>query len=240
MMKKQFHDITIIFSERADGNMAFYAGRGKERALSNRKVFFKKANLSLNTAVFLQQSHSDHIQVVGKGDCGRGVKSHEDALVDTDALITDETGVVLGVQVADCVPVAVWDETTGYIAIVHAGWRGMAKHIVAKTVQQLQVASSEPYNFHAWIGPSAGPCCFELGEEEQKQFSHVRDGKVDLWREAQDQLVSGGLNAENIESENTCTICDDRFFSFRREGENAGRMIAGIVHSKEEYDIKKK
>lgn len=229
MQSKNFHDIKIFLSDVSDGNMAFHIGDEKEKALQNREHLFENVQIDLRKAIFAQQTHSDHIQIVTQKDAGRGTKDHKNAFEDTDAFITSDTGIVLCVQVADCVSVALWDSKKKIIASVHAGWRGMEKKIIKKTVERMIRLGSFGEDIYVWVGPSAGPCCFEVGPEVREKFVHVRGKCVDLWSEAVDQLGEFGIDEKNIQVERKCTICNDRYFSYRRDGENAGRMIMGIA-----------
>jgi YfiH family protein len=89
-----------------------------------------------------------------------------------DALITKEHGVVLALSFADCVPITLYDPVEQVIALVHGGWRGTARGIVAATLEAMnEYAGCQPHNIYAGIGPAIGPCCYEVSETVQQLFS---------------------------------------------------------------------
>ncbi|HYA16912.1 MAG TPA: peptidoglycan editing factor PgeF [Bryobacteraceae bacterium] len=158
--------------------------------------------------------------VLDAGDCGK----------EGDALTSREPGVLVGVRTADCVPILVADPVTRAVAAVHAGWRGTAENIVAAALGKLgERFGVRPENVIAAIGPSIGPCCYEVGPEVAVRFGASGTGKahVDLphWNEV--QLREAGVRT--VWKSGECTFCAaQRFFSFRREREAAGRMVSFI------------
>jgi YfiH family protein len=159
--------------------------------------------------------------------------------VEGDAAVTSIRGALLGVQTADCVPILIADREATCVAAVHAGWRGTAHRIVEKTVQRLvEKYGSQPANLLATIGPHIGVCCYEVGEEV---VSAVQDAAaferkpewskphLNLAVANRHQLLKAGLSAEQIEVSTLCTRCrSDLFFSYRREGDRAGRLLSVI------------
>ena len=133
------------------------------------------------------------------------------------------------VLVADCLPLALAAE--GAVAMLHAGWRGLAGSIVAEGVRALRELGGEG-DVHAAIGPGAGPCCYEVGEEVAEAFAghghEVRHGRsLDLKLIARRELEAAG--AVRVHDTGLCTICADSelFFSHRRDGGLTGRQ-AGV------------
>ncbi|MFR4044865.1 MAG: polyphenol oxidase family protein, partial [Odoribacter splanchnicus] len=124
------------------------------------------------------------------------------------------------------------------------GWRGTAANIVVETVRVMQENfGCDPQRVVAAIGPSIGKCCFEVGEEVARVFQQLFPGnqaivglgkqpgkyQVDLWEANRKELLACGVKNENIEVAGMCSVCHpDLFFSYRREGEKAGRFGAGI------------
>jgi len=167
----------------------------------------------------VKQIHSS-IVLPAKGESSR----------EGDALISNQPGVIVGVRTADCVPILLADPRTRAVASIHAGWRGTAANIVGEAVAALAANwQTRPEDLHAAIGPSIGACCYEVGPEVARQFG--TDGTesvhIDLPRENEKQLLA--LGVRNIWKAEECTFCAaDRFFSFRRERELAGRMISFI------------
>ena len=143
-------------------------------------------------------------------------------LEEADGQATARADVAVMVQVADCLPVAVAGD--GAVAMLHAGWRGLAAGVLEEGVAALrEVGASGP--LAAVIGPGARGCCYEVGDEVRAAFG-LQSRTVDLATVAARRLAAVGV--ERIEDVCCCTICDERFFSYRREGEAAGRQ-AGVA-----------
>jgi YfiH family protein len=120
--------------------------------------------------VTARQFHSRMVRVVERG--GRVLSTPEGkAVLRGDGLMTRESGMLLGVQTADCVPVLIADTLTRAVAAFHAGWRGTLARIVERGVGRMQLEfGSQPNDLVAAIGPAIGPCCFGVGEEVRGQF----------------------------------------------------------------------
>jgi hypothetical protein len=151
-----------------------------------------------------------------------------------DALVTDVTGVLLMVQVADCQPVLLCDPVKRAVAVVHAGWRGSVANVVAATVHTLKERyGTRPRDLVAGIGPSLGPCCGEFIHyrreiPENLWAFRVGDHHFDFWAVTRSQLVAEGLAPQRIETAGWCTRCrTDLFYSYRKEG-TTGRFAAVI------------
>jgi YfiH family protein len=149
-----------------------------------------------------------------------------------DALISDRAGVRVGVKTADCVPILLVDPSIRVVAAIHAGWRGTAENIAAAAVRALAARwNTRPGNVRAAIGPSIGVCCYEVGADVAKQFERwtpVSENRhLDLPAINEIQLRAEGVADIWISGE--CTFCmAERFFSFRREREQARRMMSFI------------
>ena len=161
-----------------------------------------------------------------------------------DALVTDQPGVTVAVRTADCVPVLVYDRRRRAVAAIHAGWRGAVAGIVPKTIQ-LMVSrfAIDATDLRVSIGPSAGPCCYEVdeavlaplrsGRSDWPSLLHDDRGtkaRLDLKALVRRQTAQIGIRPEHITSVNLCTIChSDLFYSYRREGRVNGTMLSGIT-----------
>lgn len=133
---------------------------------------------------------------------------------DGDAIVTDVVGLPIVVATADCVPIVVGG--SGSIAVIHAGWRGIAAGTVTETLDRMRI-DGDPAQ-RAVIGPHIGPCCYEVGEEVSEVVGHRAattwgTPSVDLRSAVTDQLR--GLEIEQIDA---CTHHDERYASFRRDG----------------------
>lgn len=161
---------------------------------------------------------------------------------DTDALVTDKAGVMIGIRTADCVPVLLYDDVRRVVAAVHAGWRGTVGGITHKAVDvMVSDFGCRPTDIHAIIGPSISPEAFEVGNEVVEQFMlagfpddivlrNYPKHHIDLWKANQWLLTEAGVPAEQIEVARLCTYTNtNRFFSARREGIGTGRLVSGIM-----------
>ena len=160
----------------------------------------------------------------------RAVFADEAAGQEGDALVARAPGVVVGMRVADCVPVLVADPVSGDVAAIHAGWRGVVGGVLRAGVGLLGGR-----DLVAAIGPCIGACCFEVGRDVGKRLGFVvrEDGEkeyVDLRAAVRSQLMALGLADASIDDVAGCTRHEgERFHSFRRDGANSGRMLAAIA-----------
>ena len=167
------------------------------------------------------------------------------ATQNADAIVTATSDLAVAVIVADCVPVLLADPVTGACAAVHAGWRGTAMNVVGKALQQMQsLTGARPEDICAVVGPSIGPCCFEVGDDvvagllrclpaRHDLFSPGKRGRphADLWAANRALLESAGVQRDRIDNLNQCTHCQpNRFFSYRRDGSRTGQMMGFVAH----------
>lgn len=180
----------------------------------------------------------------------RAKQVHGDAVVfadagadlgEADACIATRPGVAVGVVTADCVPVLVAAEGRA-VAAVHAGWRGLARGVIPRALEALAQAAPGAA-LTAAIGPAIGPCCYEVDspviDAMRARFGPAAAGaleagrpgyaQLDLVALAREALRSGGVPEASIGAVGACTHCDaERFHSFRRDGERAGRLLSWI------------
>lgn len=172
-------------------------------------------------------------------------------VADGDALVTNLPGLLLEIRTADCLPVLLVDPVRRVVGIAHAGWRGTVSGIAARTVERMVAEfGSQVSDIQAALGPSIGPCCFEVGPEVAVQFqpSAVRRPEHRLLAEAADscltsservtvdlpqanktQLFDAGLAPGAIFQASSCTMCHpQQFHSYRRDRAQSGRLVSGI------------
>ena len=191
--------------------------------------------------VTVHQVHGTEVLILDQRNA-RVPKSSTDAH-GYDAIVTDQPGVLVSVETADCVPILLLDPVRGVSAAVHAGWRGTLGGIVPKTVAVMQNRfGCSLRSIRAAIGPSIGVCCYEVNGAVLAPLKRgcpywaevVEDVKgtkahLDLRGLNRRQLEEVGIAPARIESVNLCTACHpDLFYSYRREGAGTGRMISGI------------
>lgn len=165
------------------------------------------------------------------------VSSPEVSQREADGMVSAHD-LVLGVLSADCVSLLVADDE-GRVAAAHAGWRGTVAGIATEVVAALATLGSDVRRLRAVLGPSIGPCCFEVQQDVASVFAAhdpdaviQRSGRlfVDLWSYNQKLLMRAGLLPMHIAAKPPCTRCDDtRFYSFRRDGAGIGQHLAYIV-----------
>lgn len=163
------------------------------------------------------------------------------ALGEADASVSTRSGVAVGVVTADCVPVLVAAGGSA-VAAVHAGWRGLARGVIPRALEAL-AAAAPGAGVVAAIGPSIGPCCYEVDapviEAMRERFGAAAEGALrpvrpghallDLATLARAALLAAGVPARAIGTVAACTRCDaERFHSFRRDGPRAGRLLSWI------------
>ena len=225
-------------------NLGYHVGDNPEHVLENRKRLALAVGIPLSCFTLAKQIHSGTVAVVSEAMRGRGSTKYEEAIETTDAMVTDVPGICLVILVADCVPMLFFDPVKKVIGVAHAGWKGTLQSIALHTVGAMENGfGSSPHNIIVGMGPSIGPCCYEVGPEV---ISHVKsafspskeylvkeskDGKgyLDLWRANLDQLLRAGIQRKNIEMAMKCTCHNpDLFFSYRHQKGGTGRFGAGI------------
>ena len=162
---------------------------------------------------------------------------------DADASSTDEAGALLAIETADCLPVLIVDPVAHRVAAAHAGWRGTAARVASAAVDALTRAGSSVKDLRVALGPSIGPCCYEVGPDVAEAFG-AANGRffspgggdrmlLDVAAANRAQLEEAGVPSSSIDHVDLCTRCrGDLFFSYRRDGANAGRMISVIGFSR--------
>ncbi len=221
-------------------NLGVNRGDALSNVMENYDIICEAIGIKKENTVFSRQTHSDVVQCVDASFCGNGL-FRENVFDDADALVTNERGVALTIFMADCVPLLFLDPVRRVIAACHSGWRGTVQRIAEKTVETMRDRyGSDPRDILCAIGPSIGPCCFEVDAPVANEFkekfgsSFVRnreEGKfdVDLWSVNAQILKEVGLSDKNVSIIKKCTFCSpDDFFSHRRMGTKRGSQVAII------------
>lgn len=205
-------------------NVSFHLGDDEQGVNRNREGIKKRLGLE-----FLLSAHQVHGEKIYHVEA----PVHEDCEVKGyDALITDQPGVGLLIQHADCQPVMVYDPVNRVIAAIHSGWRGSVVNIAAKAVEEMKRKyGSDPENLLVAVGPSLGPCCSEFihyKDELPESFLpfHVGNNHFDFWQITLHQLMQCGVKKEAVNIIGVCTLCSSDYFSYRRARRN-GSGITG-------------
>ncbi|HDH05267.1 MAG TPA: peptidoglycan editing factor PgeF [Nitrospirae bacterium] len=192
----------------------------------------KEVDIPENRIYLPVQRHTDKIQALEQ--------EFEPAVA--DAVITSEKNILIGILVADCVPVLLFDKEKEVIGAVHAGWRGTAKHILKNAIKAMLTRyRCCPEDISLAIGPGIGYCCYEVGqsvvaevrEATGKGDYYHRQGNrhfLDLASANKIQALDAGILQENIRLSGECTFCNpDKFYSYRYSGNSTGRQGGFIV-----------
>jgi len=161
---------------------------------------------------------------------------------DADASVTGQPGMLLAIETADCLPVLIVDPIRRRVAAAHAGWRGTAARVTQSAVRAMVDTGSKAEDLLVALGPSIGPCCYEVGPEVEAAFGPSGAGffvtgtadrkHLDVAAANRAQLEEVGIAPSRIDSVGHCTKCrEDLFFSYRRDGGSAGRMISAVGFS---------
>lgn len=214
------------FSTREQGDM---------RRDTKREAFLKFLSLDAASLVLAQQIHGDRIAVVTRKETGRQIP-------DVDGLVSADQHVILGVRVADCVPLLFVDPKTRIIGAAHAGWRGTVSGIAKGIIHTMKSLGAQPKNIVAFIGPHIGMCCYDVSGERAQLFLKTlhNDPKVasliegtwhlDLGYANFLTLIDGGILSSHIDGPPTCTSCQvDTFFSYRKDNKKTFGEQMGVI-----------
>jgi YfiH family protein len=163
-------------------------------------------------------------------------------MLDTDALITNESELCVAVMAADCVPILLFDKRNNAIGAVHSGWRGTVAKILEKTLLKMKDSfGTQGNNLIVGIGPSVCQESYEVGEEVIREVETAfgsdtqlmikrgaQKALLNLWEANRIQLLEFGVPSENIEVSNLCTVKNNNHFFSARKGD-VGRFCAGIM-----------
>lgn len=155
-----------------------------------------------------------------------------------DGLVTRRPGQVLSILTADCLPIFFYLEDPSSVGLIHAGWRSSAKGIAAKAVSTLRDRFNVPArDLYATFGPSIRGCCYQVEEHFREFFPETLEKRgghfyLDLMKENRQQLLKAGLLSERLGDAGPCCACHlEDFYSYRKEGDHAYRMLSWIALS---------
>jgi YfiH family protein len=172
--------------------------------------------------VFLKQIHSGIIHTFTSGSPPASPPTG-------DAMVTDSRDFFLVIQVADCLPVLIFDPVKKRVGGAHCGWKGSLLGLAKRTVEKLAGAGSNPKNMRVWFGPSIRSCCYEVDVERSVLFPHHKDKprNIDLEEFNRRLLLEAGIEGRNLAIDPRCSACgSEKLPSYRREGKAAGRLFA--------------
>jgi len=211
-----------------------------DRAEDDRRRLAAALGVSADRLLSVRQVHGRGVRVVTTA--GEATGWPQGAAEAADAIISTDPGCAIAVHVADCVPMLMADRHGRLVAAVHAGWRGTCAGVATAALEAIRDLGVSPADLVVAIGPSIGPCCYQVDGRVRTAFLGVtpdavawftEDGlerwKLDLWQANTDQLEAGGVPASAI---HICRLCTadhlETCYSYRREGAGSGRLAAAI------------
>lgn len=230
-------------NEFASMNLSFNRGDPKENVIENYRRFCKAVELDFSSLVASSQNHGTYIREVNEKDKGIGIWREKD-IKSVDGLVTDVKNVTLVTYYADCVPLFFIDPVNRVVGLAHSGWRGTLSMIGAKMIEKMNTSyNCDVSNIVVGIGPSIGPCCYEVDFNVASEFYQIKEFDVsecikkmsnnkymlNLWEINRKILLNSGILEKNIIVTDLCTSCNsDLLFSHRKTGGKRGGMAAMI------------
>lgn len=219
----KYSNLLLTFSTKQDGNLRLKSVGDPDidrNTQQNRINFFKRNNIDKISTVTPVLEHGIIVKEVNRGDVGKLVRN-------ADALITNEPGIFLNLTVADCLPIFLYDSNKKVIALVHAGWRGLAAKILKQVIKKFRKKyHSFPDDIIVGVGPGICKKHYEVKSDVASKFLDFPDAIIELNNNtyldikliAQKQLLKLGILQENIEINQECTYeAKDKYFSYRRD-----------------------
>lgn len=232
----------VSSGEFASMNLSFNRGDSRENVLENYRILCSAVGIDVNNLVLSRQTHTNNVLTVTKEHCGVGITKQ--SFNDVDGLITNEPGVALVTQYADCTPLLFCDPVNKVIATSHAGWRGTVQLIGKVTVEKMQSEfGCDAKDIIAGIGPCILDCCYEVDEpvynefekipfmDMKKIFTYKQNGRYMLNLAEANRLIllESGILPEHIDITDICTCCShEDLHSHRATGGKRGNLAAVI------------
>lgn len=201
------------------------------RLSKNRENFLRQLTLGHKQLVIPQQVHGNKVIEVSR--------RQTDQTLGSDGLVSSDTSLVLGVLVADCVPLLFFDPKKRVMGVAHAGWRGTLANIASNTVEKMKALGSNPEDITVSIGPHIAACCYDVPKERAMKFQQSfgddvieeekNQWKIDLGKANVLGLTKVGIKPEHIETSAICTCCNRDYFSYRRDSKETFGEILGVV-----------
>lgn len=227
-------------------NLSYSRGDRPEAVAENFRRLAAALEIGVDQLVLAEQTHGIRVQAVGKQDGGSGVNGVH-RIPDTDALVTDQPGLVLCVSVADCVPIYCFDPIRRVVGIAHAGWRGSVNGIADRLIEVMRINyGCRTADIRAAIGPSISAKAYEVDETVltmlRKNCAHIESQHVcsgmdetgqhallNLWELNRLRLIAAGLSADKVTVGGVCTFANAPFlFSHRATGGRRGNQLGFI------------
>jgi YfiH family protein len=211
------HGLAASVSGKFYGPMKFTPDRDEREIVANRQRFLEQFGCLVSQLVMPAIEHGGHVARVHDTDAGKGAMTTADRIPSSDGLVTKSTSAILGVTVADCVPIFITDTSSGAFGVLHAGWRGLVAGILESAEGMMsKVWVANPLELVVSVGPCIRSCCFAVGEDVAQIFFAMdpasavqRDGQwyVDLPGFIRRWCLSLGMLERHLEDSGICTVC---------------------------------
>ncbi len=211
---------------RSSLNLGVRWGDDQENVATNRRLLAEHAGYDPAQLIATRHVHGTNVWRVGE-PLAEGAEF--------DGLVSDRVGSVLGAFAADCIPLVFAEPEARVCGAAHAGWRGTVAGIATNVITRMVELGARPERIRVALGPSIGPCCFEVGREVVDEFRAVlgdlpglivegpQKNHIDLRVATRTFLERAGVRPDLIDDRPPCTKCEgDRFFSYRRDGREGG------------------
>ena len=209
------------------GDFNYFHGRSRRKVQQDINNLKKLLHCDTAPLVLVQQVHGCRIKTVRKKP-----KTGLSCFSDGDALITEKRGLLLGILTADCLPVFLFDPRQNVIGLAHAGWRGIAKRIVPAAINKMiKIYGARPADIIAGIGPHISAKNYEINAGTAKKLGLPAKNKTraSLAVLVKQQLKQAGVPGNAIAISPICTYSSRQCYSYRRQGNKAGRMLSFLL-----------
>ncbi|ALC91063.1 laccase [Bacillus sp. FJAT-18017] len=224
-------------------NTGYHVGDDQGSVVKNREIIANIVGFPLESWVCAEQTHGANIVKAARSHMGKGADEYTSSVKDTDGFYTNETGLLLSLCFADCVPIYFIAPEFKMAGVAHAGWKGTVSGIGPEMVKAWKAEGIKPSDILAAIGPSICEKCYivddyvlsfvkkRLEHVEKKPYNQISTGQygLDLKEMNRQLLLESGIPEKNITISNYCSSCDSgSFFSHRRDLGKTGRMVGFI------------
>ncbi|MDQ0155932.1 peptidoglycan editing factor PgeF [Robertmurraya andreesenii] len=225
-------------------NLGYHVNDAPDSVLHNRKIVSELLDFPLNRWIAAEQTHDARIMKVTVEDAGRGATSYSDSFKGTDGFFTKESGILLTMCYADCVPLYFYAPKAHAIGLAHAGWKGTVKGIGSEMIRVFEEENIRAEDIFVVIGPSICENCYvvddyvikfvqnRLEDVEEKPYNLISGNQYQLDLKEANRLIlmKAGIKEENIQVSDLCTSCQEKqFFSHRRDKGKTGRMMSFLA-----------
>jgi YfiH family protein len=213
-------------------NLGVRWGDDAENVAVNRRRLAEHAGYDPSQLQIMRHVHGTDVWTVGE-------PVSDDATF--DGLVCDRVGPVLAAFAADCIPILFAEPDARICGAAHAGWRGTVAGVARNVIARMASLGARPERIRVALGPSIGPCCFEVGPEVVAAFTDAlgdlpgmvvagpRKDHIDLRVATRAVVERAGVAPDHVDDRPPCTQCEaERFFSYRRDGKEGGMHMAFI------------